>query len=209
MNNQTATTLELGTRGQSWIGQWDLAWYYSAVRHELLTVEIEPLIVGEYNASPTVHQGFEAGLNSVLWEHDAIGKVSLRQAYTFSDFHYRDDARFGSHSLPGIAQHYYQAEVRYDHPRGFYAGVNTQAASRMAVDYANSYYASSYTLFGASLGYASPKQDWSTWLDLRNLTNQRYAATVTPGYDDNGKDAARSTPGVGMGAYVGVSYSFR
>ena len=209
MNNQTATTLELGTRGQSWIGQWDLAWYYSAVRHELLTVEIEPLIVGEYNASPTVHQGFEAGLNSVLWEHDAIGKVSLRQAYTFSDFHYRDDARFGSHSLPGIAQHYYQAEVRYDHPRGFYAGVNTQAASRIAVDYANSYYASSYTLFGASLGYASPKQDWSTWLDLRNLTNQRYAATVTPGYDDNGKDAARSTPGVGMGAYVGVSYSFR
>ena len=215
LQNQTATTLELGTRGESWVGQWDLAWYYSDVRHELLTVELQSAngglqpITGESNASPTVHQGVEAGLNSLLWEQDAVGKVSLRQAYTFSDFHYRNDPRFGSNRLPGIPQHYYQAEVRYDHPQGFYAGVNTQVASRIAVDYANSYYASSYTLFGATVGYASPKQDWQTWLDLRNLTNQHYAATVTPGYDDNGKDVARSTPGEGIGAYVGVAYTFK
>ena len=44
---------------------------------------------------------------------------------------------------------------------------------------------------------------------ILELTRQRYAATVTPGYDDMGKDAARSTPGEGMGAYVGVSYNFR
>ncbi len=42
----------------------------------------------------------------------------------------------------------------------------------------------------------------------QDLTDKRYAATVTPGYDDNGADAARSTPGEGFGAYVGVSYSF-
>jgi iron complex outermembrane receptor protein len=64
-------------------------------------------------------------------------------------------------------------------------------------------------LFGATLGYNSPKQDWQTWLDLRNLTGERYAATITPGYDDKGLDAARSTPGEGMGAYIGVSYSLR
>ena len=215
LDNQTASTLELGTRGDSLIGQWDLAWYYSAIRHELLSVETraatagQVAIVGEANASPTVHQGFEAGLHSLLWERQAVGKVSLRQAYTFSDFHFRDDPRFGANRLPGIPQHYYQAEIRYDHPQGFYTGLNTQVASRMAVDYANSYYASSYMLWGATLGYASPKQDWQTWLDLRNLTGERYAATVTPGYDDKGLDAARSTPGEGRGAYVGVSWSFR
>ena len=214
MKNQSATTLEIGTRGESWLGQWDLAWYYSAIRHELLTVELlensdSGSIVGESNASPTVHQGIEAGLNSLLWEKDGVGNVSLRQAYTFSDFHYRNDDRFGSNALPGIPRHYYQAELRYNHPLGFYAGVNTQVASPMAVDYANSYYTSSYRLWGATFGYASPKKDWQTWLDLRNLTRQRYAATVTPGYDDMGKDAARSTPGEGMGAYVGVSYNFR
>ncbi|RWU21030.1 TonB-dependent receptor [Pseudomonas alkylphenolica] len=210
MQNQTATTLELGARGESAIGRWDLAWYYSDVRHELLAVEIvQGLPAKEFNASPTVHQGIEAGLDSLLWEQADVGKLSLRQAYTFSDFHYRDDDTFGDNRLPGIPMHYYQAELRFDLPSGLYAGINTQMASKVQVDYANSYPTDAYALLGATLGYNSAKQDWQTWLDLRNLTNKRYAATVTPGYNDNGKDVAHSTPGEGFGVYAGVSYSFR
>ena len=210
MQNQTATTLELGARGESSIGRWDLAWYYSDVRHELLAVEIvQGMPAKEFNASPTVHQGIEAGLDSLLWERGGVGKLSLRQAYTFSDFHYRDDDTFGDNRLPGIPMHYYQAELRFDLPSGLYAGINTQMASKVQVDYANSYPADAYALLGATLGYNSPKQDWQTWIDLRNLTNKRYAATVTPGYNDNGKDIAHSTPGEGFGVYAGVSYSFR
>jgi len=208
LDNQTATTFEVGGRGDSALGQWELTYYYSQVRHELLTVEIEPNVFAESNASPTVHQGIEAGLTSPLWQGGAAGALSLRQAYTFSDFHYRDDDTFGDNRLPGLPRHYYQAEVRYDHPSGFYAGLNTQYASKVAVDYANSYYADAYTTFGATLGYASPKDDWQAWLDLRNLTDKRYAATVTPGYNDNGTDAARSTPGEGFGVYTGVSWSW-
>ena len=84
-----------------------------------------------------------------------------------------------------------------------------QHASRIAVDYANSYHAAAYTLFGASVGYSAPDESWQTWLDLRNLTNKRYASTVTPGYDDQGRDVARSTPGDGRGVYAGVSWSLR
>ncbi|MGE8504873.1 MAG: TonB-dependent receptor family protein [Pseudomonas sp.] len=208
LDNQTATTFELGARGDSVIGEWDLAYYYSQVRHELLTVEIENNVFAESNASPTVHQGIEVGLTSPLWQGGAAGALSLRQAYTFSDFHYRDDDAFGDNRLPGLPRHYYQAELRYDHPSGFYAGLNTQYASKVAVDYANSYYADAYATFGATLGYASPKDDWQAWLDLRNLTDKRYAATVTPGYNDNGTDVARSTPGEGFGVYTGVSWSW-
>ncbi|TBU76741.1 TonB-dependent receptor [Pseudomonas daroniae] len=208
LDNQTATTFEIGGRGDSVLGQWDLAYYYSVVRHELLTVEIEQNVFAESNASPTIHQGIELGLDSPLWQGGAAGDLALRQAYTFSDFHYRDDDTYGDNRLPGLPRHYYQAELRYSHPSGFYAGLNTQYASKVAVDYANSYYADAYAIFGATLGYASPKQDWQTWLDLRNLTDKRYAATVTPGYDDKGVDVARSTPGDGFGAFVGVSYSF-
>lgn len=210
MQNQTATTLEVGARGDSAIGQWDLAWYYSAVRHELLAVE---LVTGnpaaEFNASPTVHQGVEAGLESLLWERGGVGKLSLRQSYTFSDFHYRDDDTFGNNRLPGIPLHYYQAELRFDWPGGFYAGLNTQMASKVQVDYANSYPADAYATLGARVGFNAPRQDWQTWLVLRNLTNQRYAATVTPGYNDNGQDVARATPGEGFSVYAGVAYSFR
>lgn len=211
LRNQTATTLELGGRGDSGLGQWSLAWYYAQVRHELLSVLPDPSATTPYelNASPTVHQGVEASLHSELWSRPGVGRLSLRQAYSFSDFHYRDDARFGDNRLPGLPMHYYQGELRYDWPLGFFAAVNTQLVSKVAVDYANSYYADPYALFGATLGYNAPKNDWQTWVDLRNLTDKRYAATVTPGYDDKGLDAARSTPGEGLGVYLGVSWSLR
>lgn len=209
MQNQTATTLEVGARGESAFGRWDLAWYYAQVRHELLAVEVVPNFTSEFNASATVHQGVEAGLDSTLWEQSGLGRLSLRQAYTFSDFHYRDDERFGDNRLPGIPMHYYQAELRFDWPSGFYAGINTQMASKVQVDYANSYHADDYATLGARLGWDSPQRDWQTWLDLRNLTNKRYAATVTPGSNDAGRDIARSTPGEGAAVYAGVSYTFR
>ncbi|BAQ74973.1 TonB-dependent outermembrane receptor [Pseudomonas sp. Os17] len=211
LRNQTATTLELGGRGDSGLGQWSLAWYYAQVRHELLSVLPDPSATTPYelNASPTVHQGVEASLHSELWSRPGVGRLSLRQAYTFSDFHYRDDARFGDNRLPGLPMHYYQGELRYDWPLGFFAAVNTQLVSKVAVDYANSFYADPYALFGATLGYNAPKNDWQTWIDLRNLTDKRYAATVTPGYDDKGQDLARSTPGEGLGVYLGVSWSLR
>jgi len=211
LRNQTATTLELGGRGDSALGLWSLAWYYAQVRHELLSVlpDANATTPYELNASPTVHQGLEASLQSTLWSRDGVGRLSLRQAYTFSDFHYRDDQRFGDNRLPGLPMHYYQGELRYDWPLGFFAAFNTQLVSKAAVDYANSYYADPYALFGATLGYNAPKDDWQAWVDMRNLTNQHYAATVTPGYDDKGLDAARSTPGEGLGVYFGVSWSLR
>jgi iron complex outermembrane recepter protein len=211
LRNQTATTLELGGRGDSALGQWSLAWYYAQVRHELLSVlpDASATTPYELNASPTVHQGVEASLQSTLWAPDQGGELSLRQAYTFSDFHYRDDPRFGGNRLPGLPMHYYQGELRYDWPLGFFAALNTQLVSKVAVDYANSYEADPYALFGATLGYNAPKSDWQTWLDLRNLTNRHYAATVTPGYDDKGLDAARSTPGESLAMYLGVSWSLR
>ncbi|MBP5149771.1 TonB-dependent receptor family protein, partial [Pseudomonas protegens] len=190
LRNQTATTLELGGRGDSSLGQWSLAWYYAQVRHELLSVlpDANATTPYELNASPTVHQGVEASLQSELWSRPGVGRLSLRQAYTFSDFHYRDDQRFADNRLPGLPMHYYQGELRYDWPLGFFAAVNTQLVSKVAVDYANSYYADPYALFGATLGYNAPKNDWQTWVDVRNLTDKRYAATVTPGYDDKGLD---------------------
>ncbi|NMY86355.1 TonB-dependent receptor [Pseudomonas sp. WS 5411] len=215
LQNQTATTLEVGGRGEAWFGQWDLALYHSLVRHELLSVETQAAppnlsqVVAESNASPTIHQGLELSLTSPLWEGGNTGRLALRQAYTYSNFHYRDDPRFGDNTLPGIPKHYYQAQVRYSHPSGFFSSLNGEYSSRVAVDYANSYYARAYGLLGATVGYDAPKHDWQAWVDLRNLTNQRYANTVTPGYDDHGKDMARSTPGDGMGVYAGVSWSLR
>jgi len=210
LDNQTATTLELGARGDSAIGRWELTGYYARVLHELLTVEVLPvpnLFVAENNASPTVHRGLEAGLDSTLWQ-GRDGRLSLRQAYTFSDFRYRDDALFGSNRLPGLPRHYYQAELRYDHPTGFYAALNTEYASAMFVDYANSVRADSHAIVGSRVGFDAPSGRWQAWAEMRNIGDRHYAATVTPGYNDAGKDVARSTPGEGRGVYAGLRWRF-
>lgn len=210
LDNQTATTLELGARGDSVLGRWELTGYYARVLHELLTVEVVPvpnLFVAENNASPTVHRGLEAGLDSTLWQ-GRDGRLSLRQAYTFSDFRYRDDAQFGSNRLPGLPRHYYQAELRYDHPTGFYAALNTEYASAMFVDYANSVRADSHAIVGSRVGFDAPSGRWQAWAEMRNIGDRHYAATVTPGYNDAGKDVARSTPGEGRGVYAGLRWRF-
>ncbi len=210
LDNQTATTLELGARGDSAIGRWELTGYYARVLHELLTVEVLPvpnLFVAENNASPTVHRGLEAGLDSTVWQ-GREGRLLLRQAYTFSDFRYRDDALFGSNRLPGLPRHSYQAELRYDHLTGFYAALNTEYASAMFVDYANSVRADSHAIVGSRVGFDAPSGRWQAWAEMRNIGDRHYAATVTPGYNDAGKDVARSTPGEGRGVYAGLRWRF-
>ena len=206
---QTATTFEMGGRGHHAVGLWELAYYYAHVRHEHLSTERFDsqgnLYIAESNASPTIHQGLELGLDSSLGEAYQ-GEWRLRQAYTLNHFRYRNDDAFGDNYLPGIPTHRYQAELKYIHQNGWYLAANTELSSRIATDYANSFYAGSYTLFGARAGFATSDQRLNLWLEGRNLTNERYAGTVLPGYNDEGQDMPRSSPGEGRGFYTGVSY---
>jgi iron complex outermembrane receptor protein len=214
LQNQTATTFELGTRGNFDNNQWSLSYYYSKVNHELLSVEVVPAtsttaaLTAESNGSSTIHQGVEAGLESILWQGSDTNKLTLRQAYTYSDFHFVNDDAFSTNELPGIPKHYYQGELQYDFSNGVYASVNTQIASKMSVDYADSFYTKPYHVFGATLGWNSPKKTWATYFDFRNLTDQHYTTVVSPAYDDKGVDQARSYPSDGFGIYGGVSYRF-
>lgn len=211
---QIADTLEFGTRGQFGRTNWDLTFYRSQVKDELLSVIIREAtssadaLTSEYNASKTIHQGVELGLDSVLYQNGG-DSLHLRQSYTYSDFFYRDDDQFGGNQLPGIPKHNYQAELRYDFDNGIYVGVNTYYASKTSVDFANTSTAGSYNLWGAILGWDAPKKDWSVYLDLRNLTDEKYAASVSPTYDAKGAGARTIIPGDGIGAYAGVQYSFR
>jgi iron complex outermembrane recepter protein len=216
LKEQTAWTTEVGVRFKWWIFQGNIDYFYSSVKDELLQIT-EPQFnnVTEANASPTTHQGVEIGLNTTLWQsgkwRDVGGpehKVSLIQAYTYSDFYFNNDPVFGHNHLPGIPPHYYQAELRYDHASGFYVSFNVQAASSYPVDYADSFYTDSYVILGATVGYAQPKKGFEVYLDFTNLTNKHYAADVSPGYNDHGQDVARSDPGDGFGVFSGIQYKF-
>lgn len=211
---QKANTFEVGIKGSHGIFDGSLALYRSWIHDELLNVQIIPAtsssaaVTGAFNASPTIHQGVEAGLNTRLWENPQGDLVRWRQVYTYNDFYYRHDDTFGDNQLPGVPKHIYQGELQYQDHSGWYTGVNVQSASRTAVDYANTLYAPSYTIWGANLGYEAPKGNWKVSLDLKNLANKAYVTAVTPVYNARGQDTASFWPGDGIGAYVGVEFRY-
>lgn len=218
LDTQTANSFELGGRGQSGFGDWALSYYYSKVKNELLTSEMiktyedgsnrpSESIAVESNATPTIHQGVELSLDTPLHESQ-YGELRLQQAYTLSDFQYKNDPLFGKNQLPGIPKHLYQAQLSYALNNGLYIGLNTEYASKMAHDYANSRFSDDYQIWGIDLGYAPEHQSWKTWINFKNITDEKYAAVVIPGLNDQGADVARSSPGEGFSTYAGVSFKF-
>lgn len=211
---QAANTIEFGIKGKSGIFDGSLAFYKSWVKNELLNVEVLPAtstsaaVVSTSNATPTIHQGIEAGLSTRLWQGANGDSLTWRQTYTLNDFHYENDPLFSKNELPGLPKHIYQSELQYQWANGFYAGVNVRTASKTAVDYANSFYAPSYTLWGARLGYDDPGKTWQVYLDLKNITDQDYVTAVLPTYNSQGRDVASLYPGDGFGAFTGVTYNF-
>lgn len=211
LKDQTAWTGEIGARGTSPIfGNWEISAYRAWVKNELLSVVIQQtptLITAESNASPTIHQGIEAGFETTLWRaaHDPGTNIATRHAYTYSDFHFRDDAQWDENTLPSLPPHFYQGEVSFNHSSGFYVSGDVQASSAYYVDYANSFKTRSYVIFGGTLGYAPKDTDWSAFLDFRNIGDKGYVAAVSPVYNAAGLDGRRSNPGDGFSIIGGIS----
>ncbi|GAN91720.1 TonB-dependent outer membrane siderophore receptor [Gluconobacter frateurii M-2] len=211
LENQTATTYEIGTTGNWLHNKWSLTYYYSSVRNELLSV-MTPLsqLYGNAtysNASPTVHQGVEASLETDLYKWSG-GNLGLRQSYTYQDFHFKNDAVFGHNKLPGIPAHFYQGEVRLDLKNGFYAGFNAQVSSKVSGSYDDTYFAPSYHIYNANIGYEWPGKHRQVFLSFNNLANKHYASIVVPGYIAGGKQLSVMQPGDGFGVFAGISVGF-
>ncbi|MCO7515967.1 TonB-dependent receptor [Pseudomonas guariconensis] len=211
---QKATTFEVGIRGSHGIFDGSLTLYRSWVKEELLTVVVrqasatQDQLTATSNASPTIHQGIEAGLNALLWAGTNGDTLDLRQAYTLNDFHYRNDDTFGDNELPSLPRQVYQAELAYRQASGFYASLNLRTATRYYIDYANTWHAPSYVLWGAKVGYQAPSKKWEVFADLRNITDERYASAANTAYDANGRDSANFYPGDAFSVTTGVAVRF-
>ncbi|HEX4264493.1 MAG TPA: TonB-dependent receptor [Verrucomicrobiae bacterium] len=216
---QRAWTAEIGTRGEAGRFEWELSLYHSWVRDELLEVNNSSGVdIGAVNIRRSYHQGIEAGLetelfNSIFTEKsgdEPADKLSLRQTYTLSDFHFDGDPVYGDNRIAGVPIHLYEAELMYESPWGFYAGPNVQwNVTRYPADHANTLYASSYALVGFKAGFQFRKH-FSIFFEARNLSDQHYAAAVDPIPDARtGDDPIQIFhPGDGRAFYGGASVRF-
>ena len=211
---QKANTAEIGLRAGSDSNDGTLSLYRSWISGELLSTVVRQAsqgvdaLIANANAGKTIHQGIEAALTSRLWKGTEGSRLSYRQAYTFSDFYYRDDPRYGRNDLPSLPRHVYQGELLFQQAGGFYAGINTRAMSGYYVDYANSLKAPSAVIWAAKFGYEHPARKWKAYLDFRNLGDRHYASAASTVDNANGRDSANFYPGDGFSVYSGVVFRF-
>ena len=212
LRDETALTWEIGTSGERWDNKWSIDYYHSNVHNELLNVNsVASLATGAVtygNATPTTHQGVEAGLDTTLLK-GAWGRFSLRQAYTYSQFNYQHDPVFGNDQIPGIPKHFYQGQLRLDLRNDFYLSFDAQVSSSIPIDYANTDFARAYHIFGTTIGYDDDRKGREVYLNFQNLADQHYAAIVSPSLNDHGIPGAFLQPGDGFGVFAGVSFGIR
>lgn len=232
---QTATTLEIGTRGQTDSGRlkWDFAYYYAWLDDELLELTVAPGLTQTMNAGRTIHQGIELGLDWTVFDgifsKNSIAppsvsdsaknaknptpvlietdKLVLRQHFMWNHFRYDGDHEFGNNALPGIPEFSYRAELLYTHPCGFYAGPNVEWVASYDIDSANTHGTDSYVLLGFKLGFKS-KHGYSFFVEGRNLTDERYASTTGVVNRVHAGNSNQYLPGDGRSFFAGFEFKY-
>lgn len=178
---QKATTLEVGARGSledlPQI-QWEAAFYYSFVEDEILRAE-EPPNSGDFftgNSNDTRHMGVELGIVGVVPLHvlTADDELSLRVIYNYNDYEFDGDDSWGNNRLPGIPEHYGNAELLY-RIDGVYFGPTVEFASGWYVDYANSLEADAFGILGVKAGIHL-EGGWHAFFEAKNLQKKNYAS---------------------------------
>lgn len=207
---QTATTYEIGTRGQRTDFTWSLSLYRSTLKNELQCLTTGPYSpCSVVNVDRTVHQGVELGLSAAVLKSlfQAEDRIWLNAAYTYSDFHFDHDPLYGNNRLPGVPAHYVRAEMLYKHPSGFYGGPNVEwVPHSYYADNANTLTVDPFALLNVRIGF-DKGEGFSAYVEGRNLFDKRYISSVAIA----GKADASSelfNPGVGRAVYAGIRYSW-
>lgn len=206
---QEAWTVEIGTRGEYDRVAWDISLYRAWLEDELLQFTTGPGIpAATFNAGDTIHQGLELGVavklgHSLFAEKD---RLTWRNSYSFSDFYFDGDSQYGDNAIPGLPQHFYQTELRYDHNNGWHAAIDLELASSVDVDFANTLDAPGYGIVGFNGGYIV-NEKVSLYVDARNLLDQNYISTFSTIVNTAGNTAV-FYPGEGRSAFAGVKITF-
>ena len=180
LDKQTATTLELGSKGRTTRFSWNVAAYRSWVHNEIL--EVKDYVRGikrTENYPTTLHQGVEVGLNAVVadnpWGINA-GKLTLGGVYDFSDFRF-SGGKYQGKRLAGIPQHYLNLSAEYEHSCGLTLAAQVEwKPGETPIDHTNTMFQPAYRVWNVRAAYALGK-NISLYVEMKNVANSRYASS--------------------------------
>jgi len=200
---QRSWTFEVGTRGSEGRVSWDLSVYRSWLRNEFLqfTPGVSGVPASIFNAGKTMHQGIELGFDVKL-----TNEITWQNAYTFSNFKFKDDVQYDDNDIAGVPPHFYKTALRYQQER-FYVAPNLEWVPVGAqVDYANTTDAGGYAILGAEAGY-NLTDNVTVYVEGRNLTDETYISNFSTTNAANA-NSALYYPGDGISAFAGVTVRF-
>ncbi|MFD2181762.1 TonB-dependent receptor family protein [Rhodoplanes azumiensis] len=206
---QRATTVEIGTRGRRPDVSWDVALYRAEISNELMCLYSSFGSCNVTNADRTVHQGVELGLGvsllkSLLVQAGEPDRLWLQLAYTYNDFRFDGDARFGDNRLPGAPPHILKAELLYKHPGGYAFGPTLEwVPQAYFVDSANTLSTDAYLLWGLKAAYDDGTI--SAYVEGRNLSDVSYISSASI-IDRATTASALFNPGTGRAVYAGLRW---
>jgi iron complex outermembrane receptor protein len=200
---QEAWTAEAGVRGRRGPFTFDLTVYRARLDGEMLQYQVGPTIpASTFNAGRTVHQGVEAALD---WR--ITPALRLRQTWTWSDFRFDDDIAYGDNRLPIVPEHFYRAELRYEHPSGWFVAPSVEwSASDIWVDYDNTTTSPAYAVWSLNAGWTVDDRV-TVYVDARNLADKAYVSNVQAAIRAAATTAAY-WPGDGRSVFGGVTVAF-
>lgn len=219
LQKQTATTLEIGTRGGNNQIAWNISLYHSLLKNEIL--EFKDYIKGiknTMNYPKSTHNGLELGIKTVMidkfWSKYS-NPLSLNLVYNYSNFKF-NEGKYRNKKIAGIPEHYIAGEIEFKHHKGFFASTNVEwQPKKTPVDHENNLYQSSYKIYGFRIGY-NPSKKWSIYMEGKNITNLRYASSYMimdeipnppiPGFTPD--MMTYLIPGSGKSYVIGLSYQF-
>ncbi|MEM8928497.1 MAG: TonB-dependent receptor [Bacteroidota bacterium] len=216
LDEQTATTLEFGSRGTLGTVRWDLSFYNAWVKNEILTTTDLFGIAGVTRNSPdrTIHQGIELGVYANILEDFILpdDRLFFNTVYNYSNFYFNEGIYDGN-QIAGIPRHYINAAIGYRPVNDLFLELNTEwLPEDTPTDHQNTVFQQSYQLFGFRIGYHRPK--WSVFVHGNNITDEKYASSylirdvVTdpppPVLDQS--NVTTFIPGVGINFSVGINY---
>jgi iron complex outermembrane receptor protein len=201
---QTATTVEGGWRGRYSNFSWDAVAYYSWIQNELLSLrDANSTALGSVNADKTSHFGIELGVGANLTQ-----QLSARVAYTYQDFRFRNDLKYGNNRLAGAPQHFLNAIVQYQATEAWkLQGAVRWNATKTPVDNANTLFADPYAVVDLRTEYKIDRH-FTLFAEVTNLFDKTYAGSTLIVDAVTRPDQAVFLPADGRGYYGGIKASF-
>ena len=165
------------------------------------------------NAGSTKQKGVESSfsLEPLRYQSNHFVRSRFWASYTYNNFKYRNFQQgiidYSGKALPGVAPHTFASGVDFISDFGAYINLNYLYSDPIALNDANSDFATSYNLLGCRFGYKS-KEDKNLIYEIfaggDNLLNQKYSL----GNDINGFNGRYYNAAPLRNYYVGISIQF-